>query len=265
MQNADQQTIQARYLYAQTVIKAAGKCAMDYYAQVDLLEVESKLNPLDVVSIADREVEKLIREHIHAQYPADGFLGEELGIEKGKNDYLWVIDPIDGTACFLNKMPTWCISIALMVGNDVVLGLIYEPNGDELFTAVQGGGAFVNGKAIQATTVNAINQGMMGIGMSHRASSESLLPFLTQLLEGEGMFIRNGSCALMMSYVAAGRLIGYFEPHINTWDCLAGVILVREAGGWSCDFLAQAQVLTEGGVILVAGKNVATVLQKMIC
>ncbi|AUG52108.1 inositol monophosphatase family protein [Thalassospira marina] len=255
--------IAARFEHAIAVVREAGRVAMDYYRRVDELVVESKANPLDVVSIADKEVEAVIRREIAAKFPDDGYLGEEMGIDRGKNDCLWVIDPIDGTACFVNKMPTWVISVALMVGNEAVIGLIYEPNGDELFAACIGKGATVNGKPIAASQVDNVNAGVMGVGMSHRVESAALVPFIADLLDREGMFIRNGSCALMMAYAASGRLIGYFEPHINPWDCMAGIVLMREAGGWCNGFLDAPNVLEDGAPILVAGPKVADVLSEM--
>ncbi|MAL41205.1 MAG: inositol monophosphatase [Thalassospira sp.] len=257
--------IDARFEYAQDVIREAGERAMAYYdGTAGDLEIETKTNALDMVSIADKNVEAIIRDRIHDAFPEDGFLGEEMGIEKGANDCLWVIDPIDGTACFVNQMPTWCISVALMVGNEVVIGLIYHPCGKELFAAQAGKGASVNGEPIKTSDVASVSDGMMGIGMSHRVKSDTIAPVIAGLLDREGMFIRNGSCALMMAYASAGRLIGYYEPHINPWDCMAGILLTREAGGWTNAYLSIPDVLEQGGPILSAGRNVADELCEII-
>jgi len=256
--------VESRLEHARDVIRAAGKRAMDYYdGTAGDLEIEVKANALDMVSIADKNVEAIIRDRIADAFPEDGFLGEEMGIEQGENDCLWVIDPIDGTACFVSQMPTWCISVALMVGNEVVLGLIYHPCGDELFTAMKGEGAYVNGEPVEASKVTKVSDGLLGLGLSHRTKSDVIVPVMTQLLDREGMFIRNGSCALMMAYASAGRLIGYYEPHINPWDCMAGIILMTEAGGWTNDFLGIPNVLEDGGPILAAGANVADELAEM--
>lgn len=257
--------IEARFEHARDVIREAGKRAMEYYeGDAADLAIETKTNALDMVSIADKNVEAIIRDRIGDAFPEDGFLGEEMGIEKGENDCLWVIDPIDGTACFVNQMPTWCISVALMIGKEAVIGLIYHPCNDELFSAVIGDGARVNGEPVKASDAKLVSDGVMGIGMSHRLPSSSIVPVIGQLLDEEGMFIRNGSCALMMAYASAGRLIGYYEPHINPWDCMAGIVLIREAGGWCSDFLDLPNVLEDGGPILAAGPNVAKHLADMI-
>ncbi|MHC8494459.1 inositol monophosphatase family protein [Thalassospira sp. SM2505] len=256
--------INARFDHARDVIKAAGKRAMSYYdGTAGDLEIEAKTNALDMVSIADKNVEAIIRDRIHDAFPEDGFLGEEMGIEQGSNDCLWVIDPIDGTACFVNQMPSWCISIALVVAGEIVLGLIYQPCNKELFTARLGEGAEVNGEPIKASTANSVSEGLMGLGMSHRTSSDEITPFIKDLLDREGIFIRNGSGALMMAYAAAGRLIGYYEPHINPWDCMAGILLMREAGGWANDYLGAPDALEKGAPILTAGANVAAELRAM--
>ena len=257
--------IEARFEHARDVIREAGKRAMQYYeGDAADLAIETKTNALDMVSIADKNVEAIIRDRIGDAFPEDGFLGEEMGIEKGDNDCLWVIDPIDGTACFVNQMPTWRISVALMIGKEAVIGLIYHPCNDELFSAVIGDGARVNGEPVKASNAKRVSDGVMGIGMSHRLPSSSIMPVIGQLLDEEGMFIRNGSCALMMAYASAGRLIGYYEPHINPWDCMAGIVLMREAGGWCNDFLDLPDVLENGGPILAAGPNVAKHLADMI-
>ncbi len=113
------------------------------------LVIETKADPHDVVSIADREVEDLIRTRIAAAFPGDAILGEEYGVSSGTSDYTWVIDPIDGTSPFVNGMPTWCISIAALRGEEIAIGVIYVPCNDELYAAADGMGATLNGKALK--------------------------------------------------------------------------------------------------------------------
>ncbi len=254
--------INLRFLHGKKMIKQAGEVALDYFNRRDELVVETKTDPQDVVSIADQNVEKIIRDLTREVFPGDGYLGEEHGKEEGSNDYLWVIDPIDGTACFLTGMRSWCISVALMKGDKIAAGFVYDPNTDELFSALAGQGSQLNDKTIKTYDITSVTEGVMGIGTSHRIPPSMLLPFMDKLLSAGGMFIRNGSCALMMSYVAAGRLIGYFEPHINSWDCLAGIILIKEAGGWSSPFLDQ-DGLNKGNPILASASGVAADLRQM--
>lgn len=251
-----------RFEHVELVIKKAGEQALSYFRNRDQLTVETKADPQDVVSIADRNVEITIIEGIKGCFPDDGFLGEEQGISQGTNNYLWVIDPIDGTSCFLNGMHSWCISVALMIDDRIALGLVFDPNTDELFSAVAGRGCFLNGKSVKTQDVSSVKDGVMGVGTSHRVPASLCVNFLEGLLGAGGMFIRNGSGALMLAYVAAGRLIGYFEPHINSWDCLAGLILVNEAGGWTNQFLDENGIL-DGNEILVCAKGLEYQLKQL--
>jgi len=260
----DRSALQDRYAFAQELAREAGELAYDYYKRRAELAIESK-GLQDVVSIADKKVEELIRGRIEARFPEDGFLGEETGASAGgkPGQAVWVVDPIDGTSCFLAGMPTWCVSIALVVGGEIVIGVIHDPNVDELYAACRGGGTFLNGKRQPVPPASSLQDGLFGTGFSHRSPPQDLVPFIDALLREGGMFLRNGSGALMLAYVAIGRLVGYYEPHINSWDCLAGLLLVREAGGWTCDFLAD-DGLTRGNVCAAAAPAVAEKLRALM-
>ncbi|MGB1238802.1 MAG: inositol monophosphatase family protein [Pseudomonadales bacterium] len=256
---------QARLAFARTLIEEAGRVAHDYFERREELVVEHK-GLQDVVSIADQAVELLVREKIASAFPEDGFLGEEdaardiANFKANATERIWVVDPIDGTALFLNGIPSWCISIALLVQGEIELGLIYDPCSRELFCAQRGAGATLNDKAISVANVQQITEGMTGVGFSHRVKPETCLHFLDKLLHQGGMYVRSGSGALSLAYVAAGRLIAYYEPHINAWDCLAGILLIEEAGGWVNDFLAD-EGLAEGNPILCGAKPLQQALQ----
>ncbi|MRI33650.1 inositol monophosphatase [Endozoicomonas sp. OPT23] len=251
-----------RFNVAKAVIQSAGALAYKYYQSREQLQVESKAEPQDVVSIADREVETVIDSGLKAHFADDGFLGEEHGLSEGSNDWLWIVDPIDGTACFLNGLHTWCVSIALLHQGKPMAGLIYDPNANELFSAMKGQGAFVNGKPMSCHAADGLKQGLMGVGISHRMPPEACSQFIQSLLEEGGMFVRNGSGALMLAYVAAGRLVGYYEPHINSWDCMAAVVLITEAGGVVNDFLAGDGLL-QGNPILASAGGVSSDLERL--
>ena len=133
---------------------------------------------------------------------------------------------------------------------------------DELFHACKGHGAWANGTRLQVKQARSLRDGVLGVGFSHRVKTPTFIPFLKRVLEDGGMFIRNGSGALMIAYVAAGRLIGYFEPHINSWDCLAGVVLVTEAGGVANPFF-ENDGLMKGNPILVAGDELYRQLEQI--
>ena len=246
-------TVQARYLFAKKLARSAGEFAHNYFKNRDKLVVESK-GTQDEVSIADRETEVFLRARIVDAFPDDGILGEEGGDATGGKAIIWVLDPIDGTACFVNGMFSWCISIAVVVDGVPSIGVVFDPNANELFQAVIGGAAFVNDQRIHVKDVADFKGGVLGVGFSHRSQPEEFTPFMHTLLSSGGMFIRNGSGALMLCYVAAGRLIGYYEPHINSWDCLAAIVIVEAAGGRCNDFLAH-NGMHKGNPILAAGKT----------
>ena len=250
MTSAD--AIQTRYRFAQTLARDAGTLAHDYFKNREQLVVESK-GTQDEVSIADRETEVFLRARILEAFPDDGILGEEGGDNSDGKAIIWVLDPIDGTACFVNGMFSWCISIAVVVDGVPSIGMVFDPNANELFHAVIGGAASVNDKVIHVKEVANFKGGVLGVGFSHRSRPDEFTPFMHTLLSSGGMFIRNGSGALMLCYVAAGRLIGYYEPHINSWDCLAAIVIVEAAGGRCNNFLAN-DGLTRGNPILAAGK-----------
>lgn len=236
---------------AREAVLEAGALALSYFKDLGSLTIEAKANGQDVVSIADREVEQLLRTRIAAAFPDDGFLGEEFGLTAGTSGFTWVVDPIDGTSPFLHGMPSWCVSVALMQGRETPLGLIYAPCTDELFTAQMGGGAFLNSRPIRVEQHRDMRTGLLGVGASLRVPPAVVSGLVHKLLESGGMFIRNGSGALALADVACGRLAGYYEPHINAWDCMAGLCLVREAGGWTNDF-ATDDLIAGGPVIACA-------------
>lgn len=239
-----------RFDLAQAVAREAGALALGYFAKLDSLTITSK-GPQDMASEADLACETLIRQRLAEHFPDDGFLGEETGLT-GTEDKagLWVVDPIDGTQPFISGMTTWCISIAYIIGTSIEVGVVYHPPGDELFAAQKGHGATLNGKPIKGHA-GGIRDGLVGIGYSTRLSVEAVIEPLRRLLQAGGIFHRNGSGALSLCYVACGRLVGYYEPHINSWDCLAAIVINTEAGCRVNDFLA-GEGLRKGNPIIAA-------------
>jgi myo-inositol-1(or 4)-monophosphatase len=248
----------ARYTFAQQLARDSGALAHQYFANLANLVVESK-GTQDEVSIADRETEVFIRARINEAFPDDGILGEEGGDDRAGKSIVWIIDPIDGTACFVNNMYAWCVSIAVVVDGVPTIGAVYDPNAKELFHAVRGSSAFINDQPIRVKDVTDFKGGVLGVGFSHRSQPEEFTPFMHTLLSNGGMFIRNGSGALMLCYVAAGRLIGYYEPHINSWDCAAAIAIVEAAGGRCNDFMANNGI-AKGNPILAAGPTLFPIL-----
>ncbi|MEN8197554.1 MAG: inositol monophosphatase [Pseudomonadota bacterium] len=255
-------SLDARLGAAREIAREAGALALDYFRDLGSLTVERK-GAQDEVSAADRAVEARIRQRLAENFPGEGILGEEGGLVGSAasstqgSEGLWVVDPIDGTACFIVGIPVWCVSIAWIVGGEPTIGVVYDPNADEMFAARRGGGATLNNKPIRLNDDGNLEEGSVGVGYSMRCRPEDTLRFLEPLLDAGGMFQRNGSGALMLAYVAAGRLLGYYEPHINSWDCLAAICVVNEAGGWTNDFLA-GDGLTAGNPIAAAAPGVTS-------
>jgi len=247
------QGILDRLTAAEDIALIAGRRALAFYRERATLAVTDK-GVQDRVTEADRAIEDEIRRYLTRRFPGDAFLGEEAGASDGALDSaagIWVVDPIDGTDCFVFGIPSWCISIAWVFEHQITIGVVYDPLHDEMFTAAAGRGATLNGQRIYAADVSDAKRGLVGIGYSSRVSPNDLLFALRRLTDTGGMFHRCGSGALSLAWVAAGRLIGYFEPHMNAWDCLAGLLLVREAGGWTNDFLADGG-LAHGNPALAA-------------
>ncbi|AUH33046.1 inositol monophosphatase family protein [Paracoccus tegillarcae] len=213
------------------VAREAGALALDYFHSRDSLQIETKRALTDMVSIADREVEELIRARLLARFPDDAFLGEEYGLRDGRSGLTWVVDPIDGTAPFLNGLPGWCVSIGLMDAQGPLLGAIHAPVLDEMFLGGRGQGMAVNGKPAQITRRFDLSTGLLGIGSNDQAAPDRLAR-LHRDLSAEGIAqVRYGSGALMLAFVAAGRLVGYCEPRMSLWDCCAAYALIEGAGG----------------------------------
>lgn len=252
----------ARHTLVQSIAREAGALALDYFLNRDKLVIEAKANPQDVVSIADRNVETLIRERIAAAFPDDGIMGEEHAPVATRTGFTWIIDPIDGTSPFVMGMPDWCVSIAVHDGNKTIASAIHAPRVDDLYHAVKNGGAWLNGKRLNVDPERTIQSGLLGMGANYRIPRSYITTFAERLLEAGGMFYRNGSGALMIAYVAAGRLVGYFEPHINAWDCLAAILLVEEAGGWCAPFCPDGD-LSKGDAILAAAPGAHEELVRM--
>ena len=251
-------TLTARYWTACAVARSAGQLAYQYFQNLDSLTVESKgiQNP---VTIADRNVENLIISRLTHCFPTDYFLAEESGGERC-DDQVWVIDPIDGTANFVRGLPYFCVSIAYVVNQEIKIGIIYDPSRDELFAAFQGKGATRNDQPMKVTHCQELASAIIALDIGLRTSIESGFKAVQNLMAQQSVTRHLGSAALALAHVADGRLDGYWNPHLNPWDVLAGQLLVQEAGGWSTDFLAQDGI-NKGNYILACTPALQQALQ----
>ena len=251
-----------RFGAAVEVAEDAGAIALEYYRNRGRLTIEQK-GVQDHVSEADRETERVIRERLANLFPQDGFVGEEsgtAGVAEGVG--AWVVDPIDGTQPFLLGLPTWCVSIAYVHDGATQIGVIRNPVTAETYAALRGRGARLDGAQLHVVDAASLRDGLTGMGCSSRTTPEEIGHIAERLRAAGGMYHRTGSGALSLAYVAAGQLMGYLEPYMNSWDCLAGLLLVEEAGGRVCDFLADNGV-AGGGRILASAPGVYGELESL--
>ncbi len=254
-------SLATRLAVAEAVAREAGALALGQFRKLETLTVEKK-GLQDIVSAADREVETRIRERLASLFPEDAVLGEEQGMAEGDGDAIWVVDPIDGTWCFLNGIGAWCVSIACVIAGRTEIGVIFDPCSGEMFAASRGSGARLDGRRMRVAPARSLEEGTLSVGFSHRSEAIEVGPLITELLERGGMYHRHGSGALGLAWTACGRLIGYLEPHMNSWDCLAGLLLVEEAGGFTNDFLAD-DGLTEGNAVIAGPPTLREVLEDL--
>lgn len=231
----------------------------------DLSKIEHK-GTNDLVSYVDKESEKQLVEGLKKILPEAGFLTEE-GTETFDNsDLYWVIDPLDGTTNFLHGLPVFSISIGLMENNDVVLGVVYEVNKKECFKAYKGGGAFCNGKKISISPITKLQDSLIATGFPYSLlnKGEQYFNIMRELQESSHGLRRLGSAAVDLCYVACGRFEAYYEFNLHPYDVAAGIIIVKEAGGFASDF-NNGNTCVNGLEILAAGNihaQVLSVIQK---
>jgi myo-inositol-1(or 4)-monophosphatase len=247
--------ISARYAFGLTLIKDAGDLALSYFNNRDALTVKTK-GPQDLASEADLNTELLIKERLAKHYPQDAFLGEETGLtEFAEGQGIWVVDPIDGTQPFISGMTAWCVSIGFVQGGVLKFGMVYAPARDELFAGGIGFAATLNDKPVGKHSGKSLREGICSVGYSPRIGPAEFLPMFTRFLEAGGTFHREGTGALALCYVACGRLIGYFEPHINSWDCLGAMAVIHAAGLKTNDFLT-GDGLRKGNLLMAGNAEV---------
>jgi myo-inositol-1(or 4)-monophosphatase len=229
--------------------RRAGEVITRSLERVDTLSVDAK-GPADFVTEVDRRAERAIMEIIHRSYPQHGFLAEESG-SHGGDDFLWIIDPLDGTTNFLHGFPVFSVSIALAVRGRLEVGVVYDPMRQELFTAVNGRGAALDDRRIRVSRRQHLRDALLGTGFPYRDMEhlDDFLGMFRALLPRTAGIRRPGSAALDLAYVACGRLDGFWEIGLKPWDMAAGALLVQEAGGLVQDFSGGGDYLETGDVV----------------
>lgn len=243
------------------IARKGGALAHDYFQRLSSLEIVDK-GLQDFVTEADQNVELHIRDLIENAFPDDGIIGEEHATKAGTSGYTWVIDPIDGTSNFINAMPFWCVVLAVVRDAETKIGVIHDPVHDETFHAVRGQGATLNGSSLVTPTDTTMDRGSISTGYCNRVSKANTLRTIEEILKRDGVFHRNGSGALSLAYVAAGRLNGYIEEHMNAWDCLAGQLIISEAGG-RVESQSSDDMIANGGRVVAGSAGVFDELVKI--
>jgi myo-inositol-1(or 4)-monophosphatase len=250
------------------MIKAAHKAARALkrdFGEVEHLQVSMK-GPANFVSAADRRAEEILCEELAAARPGYGFLGEEGGRREGSDHtHTWIVDPLDGTSNFLHGIPHFAISVGLEREGTIVAGLIYNPINDELFTAERGKGAFLNNQRLRVAARSRLADAVIGCGLPHLGRGDLALGSreLAAVQDKVAGLRRFGAASLDLAWVAAGRLDGYWERNLAPWDIAAGLILVREAGGFVTD-LDRGDTPWRSGDVVAGNDAIYTQLLRLL-
>lgn len=245
-------------------LKAARGLIRDF-GEVEQLQVSVK-GPGDFVSTADIKAEKTLRAELGKARPGFSFLMEESGSTEGQDEHhRWIVDPLDGTTNFLHGIPHFAISIALERDGEIVAGVVYEPLRDEMFWTEKGAGAYVNDRRLRVSGRRNLSDAVIGTGIPFRERGDHALYLdtLNVVMATTSGVRRFGAAALDLAYVAAGRLDGFWEFGLSPWDIAAGILLVREAGGYVTDF-AGGHGLPAAGDLIAANDHLHLPLARML-
>ena len=235
------------------IAREAGALLMSYFDQHIKIEYKGEA---DLVTVADRKSEALIRERIRQTWPGHDVMGEEEGLRDTGSEYRWYVDPLDGTTNFAHGFPVFCVSMGLRHRDQVIAGVCFDPTRNEMFAAERSKGAYLNDKSVQVSKVSKLAESLVGTGFpSHKRHKNPNIHFYHQVTLRTHGVRRAGSAALDLCSVACGRLDGFWEFNLNPWDTAAGVLIVEEAGGRVTDFqgapfqLNSRETLASNGLI----------------
>lgn len=239
-----------------TAVKAARRAAAIINRasfDIDRIKVNEK-SPNDFVTEVDQAAEQAIIDVLHQAYPDHAFLCEESGASANLNDqneFVWIIDPLDGTTNFIHGFPQYCVSIALQHRGQITQAVVYDPTRNDLFTATKGAGAYLNDKRLRVSKRDRLADGLIGTGFPYRDMErlEQYIDMFRIMAQRCAGLRRPGAAALDLAYVAAGRLDGFFEKGLKPWDMAAGALLVTEAGGIVGTFEGESDYLYRGDAI----------------
>ena len=237
------------------VVKAcrkASKTIIRDFGEIEKLQVSLE-GPGDYVTASDKKVEEILINELRIARPNYSILSEEIGLIKNSEEFKWVIDPIDGTTNFLHGIPHFGISIGLEQKNEIICGIIYDPIKDEMFLAEKGNGAYLNNQRLRVSARSKLKDCIIFTGgprkeaQNRELSLEEYKKFSSSV---DTPILKTGSAALDMAYVAAGRSDGFWHRQLNYWDIAAGIIIVKEAGGFVTDFKGNNQYIEKKNILV---------------
>lgn len=229
--------------------KIAGKFLTSNFGKLRVKDAKRKLS-FDFVTEIDKEAEEIIVNEIRKSFPEHGFFGEETHKDR-EMEYIWIIDPLDGTTNYIHSYPMFSLSIALAYKGELIVGVIFDPLRDELFTAIKGKGAYLNNRRIKVNEAARIETSLIATGFPFRSKEyiDSYLKAFREIFLKAGAIRRAGSAALDLAYVACSRCDGFFEFGLSPWDIAAGSLLIKEAGGMVSDFSGGDRYMETGNIV----------------
>ena len=238
------------------ISKEVGEFILEKCAKINVGHIETK-GQNSLVTYVDKTAEKKIIDFLSELLPNSGFIAEEGTSNKKGKIYNWVIDPLDGTTNFIHGIPTYCVSIALLKEDELISGVIYDPNRKELFSALKNGGAFLNGKLISVSSTKNLSDSLLATGFPYYDYKrlDAYMDILKWLMHNSRGVRRIGSAAIDLAYVACGRFEAFYEYSLNPWDVAAGALIVEEAGGLVTDFKGGKNYLF-GKEIIASNKHI---------
>jgi len=236
--------------HAIAAAKIGGQILLQNYGKLDPATIEEK-SAFDFVTAVDHQSEQAIIHYLKSHFPEHTILAEESGIQQTVSEYRWIIDPLDGTKNYIHLFPWYAVSVALEYKNEIVVGVVYNPVRDELFTAEKGQGAYLNGNRIGVSQCKNLAQSMLATGFPHRSKMllNVYLKSFSQLFQKVSAIRRLGSAAIDLCYVACGRVDGFWELKLSAWDIAAGTLIVQEAGGRVGDLVGGQNHLETGNIL----------------
>lgn len=244
------QSLQSYLNVAEDAARRAGAYIREHLGSLTAADIDAK-QAADYVTVVDKESERLIIQTIRQVFPDHRFLAEESQKDEAADGYRWIIDPLDGTTNFIHGFPVFAVSIALQHAGEIMTGVVFDPMRNELFTAVNGRGAFLNGRKISVSSGGPVADALVATGFpfKRRDLIDHYLTAFRRILMKVSDLRRPGAAALDLAGVACGRFDGFFEIGLSPWDCAAGGLLIREAGGVITDFDGGGSWLESGNII----------------